>query len=134
LPKPSTHIMGMKGNVEVALNQFRDTAGRPEVGRKAVSGGFLGQPDTNLLVLFVGEIPGPSRGRLGGQAGRAIGSVAGHPLGHGDGMNLKCLSDSSLGLSLQDTVDGAPTEGFEFGGRSFASHPLTLTQVSADCQ
>lgn len=112
----------MERHAEVAADQFGDASRRPQVGGEAVGRRLLGQPAPNLQILLGREQPRPSRRRLGDKAGLAFGAAAGHPFGDRDGMDAERLGNSSLGLPIQDALNGQASYCFQRGGRPFGSH------------
>jgi len=112
----------MERHTEAGADQLGDAACGPEVGGEAVGCCLLGQPEPDLLVLLGGQQPRPSGSRLGGQAGVALGTVPGHPLGDRDGMNTEGLGNGGLRLPVQDPLNGQAPNRFQRGCRSFASH------------
>jgi hypothetical protein len=124
----------MEGNPESAADQIGHAASRPEVGGEAVYGRLLGQPLANLLILFGSEKPRATWCSFGSQPCVALGSMFGHPLGHGDGMNAEGFGDGRLGMSSQNLLNGTPPYGFQFGSRSFASHGEDVTYATIRVQ
>ena len=120
----------MERDPERVADPFGDAAGRPEVGREAVGGRLLGQPLSDLLILFGGQKPGSARRGFGGQPVAAGGSVSGHPLGHGDAVDAQRNGDCGLSPSIEYQLNGPPTHGFQFGSRSFASHDVDVTYTA----
>ena len=112
----------MEGDSELAVNQFGDASGGPEVGGKAVGSQLPRQALTHPLVLFGGQKPGPARRRQGSQSGVAPNPVSGHPFGDSDTVDTQGDGHSGLGASAQNQMNRPPPHGFQFGSSSFASH------------
>jgi len=102
----------MEGHVESAADQFGDAACRPQVGRETVRGRLLGQPATDLPILFGGQKPGSSRRGLDRQAGNARGPMPGHPLGHSDAVDTQLDGDGGLRSPVENQLNGPPPHGF----------------------
>ena len=124
----------MEGDPEPTPDQFGDAASGPEVGGEAVGGRLLSQPLPDELILIGRQKSRPSRRRFGGQSWIAFGSVFGHPLGHGDGVNTQSDGDGGLSLSLKHHPNCSTPHGFQFGSRSFASHKLKGNNFAAGHQ
>ncbi len=124
----------MEGDPEPTPDQFGDAASGPEVGGEAVGGRLLSQPLPDLSILFGSEKSRPSRRGFGGQGVIAFGSVFGHPLGYGDGVDAEERGDSGLRPPLDHHLDRSTPYGFQFGSRSFASHELKSNNLGAGPQ
>ena len=112
LREPSPKIVGMERDAKPAADEFGHTAGGPKVGSKTMSGRFLRQPCSNLLVLLGGQKAWPARRWLGRQSGVAFPTMAGHPLGDGNAVNPERTCHGGLRLSTQHRLNSPQTNGF----------------------
>ena len=131
LCEPGPEVVGVERDPELAADEVRHAAGRPEVGREPVGGRFLSQPAADVLVLVGGEEPRPTGRGFGGQPGLALGPVPGHPRGNGDGMNAQGDRHGRLRLAMQNPLHRPAANSFQSGSRSFASHVPEVTKCEA---
>ncbi len=121
----------MVAHAEFSFDEFGDAGGGPEVGAEAVVGGLLREPSSDFGVLVGPQKARPSRRGLGGQSRLAIGSMAGHPLDERSRVDAESLGDRDLSLASHNQGDGTPPQRFQFGSRSFASHPAAIIRSTA---
>jgi len=100
-------------HAETLADEVGDAAGRPEIGAEPVSRRLLRQPPQNLLLLVVGEEPGPSQRWLEGEPSIAVGPMPRPPLRDSHGVDAENLGHRRLSLSAQNLLNGQPSPRFQ---------------------
>lgn len=112
----------VKLNTPLSFDDLTHTPSGPEIGGKTERPRRLAEPGQNLSDLSGLQLGGPTRLRLGIQAGFTVTFVGRPPLADGPDVNFEKLGHRARGHALLESVNREPSPPLQFGSRAGSSH------------
>lgn len=120
--EPDGQVLRIEIDIEFPADHEGQPRPGPEIGGEPVLGRHVGQPSADDLLLGVGQLGRPARGRLGDQAVLAGLPVCRDPTPHRARSDAEELGDLFDRVPLQDALDGQEATMLQLCRTSLVSH------------